>query len=310
MSNPTRPLRTGSRGQDLVLRNTEPVHVVATLKSADIRSARFAATDTSIEASGRVTYDAQSPWDVAVKGRVNLAILQLFNSDVRARGNATLDTSIRGPLTDPQLNGRLELKGASLYLEDLPQGVDNANGMVTFDRNRANIQSLTAEIGGGKIAFGGFIGFGGGILLYRVQGTADNVRLRDPQGYSITTNAALNLTGTSESGLVSGTVTVVRAAFETRADLTGLLAQSTKPLPAPASPNEYLRGLNLDVRIESARQPGGANRRSRATWRRRSRCGCAATRPGRHSRATLPSTRARSSSSATSTRLTAPISAS
>lgn len=250
-ANPAKPLPARNRGQDLVLRNTEPVRLIATLKAVDIQSARLAATDTSIEASGRVTYDAQSPWDVAVKGRVNLAILQMFNSDVRARGSATLDTTIRGPLLDPQINGRLALQGASLYLEDLPQGVDNANGLVTFDRNRANIQSLTAEIGGGQVGFGGFIGFGGGILLYRVQGTAENVRLRDPDGYSITVNAQMNLTGTSENGLVSGAVTVTRAAIEPRADLTGLFAQSTKPLPAPAASNEYLRGLNFDVRIES-----------------------------------------------------------
>jgi translocation and assembly module TamB len=101
------------------------------------------------------------------------------------------------------------------------------------------------------VGFGGFIGFGGGILLYRVQGTADSVRIRHPDGYSITLNAALNLTGTSENGLVSGTVTVVRAAFEPRSDLGSLLAQSAKPLPAPAAPSEYLRGLNLDIRIES-----------------------------------------------------------
>jgi translocation and assembly module TamB len=251
-SNPSKPLPARSRGQDLVLRNTEPVRLSATLKAVDIHSARFAAADTSIEASGRVTYDAQSPWNVAVKGTVNLAILQLFNSDVRARGNATLDTTIRGALSDPQVNGRLQLRGASLYLEDLPQGVDNANGLVTFDRNRANIQSLTAEVGGGKVSFGGFIGFGNGILLYHVQGSAEAVRVRDPQGLSVTANAQLNLTGTSENGLVSGTITVARAAFEPRADLAGLLAQSTKPLPAPAAPNEYLRGLNFDVRVASA----------------------------------------------------------
>ena len=148
------------------------------------------------------------------------------------------------------MGGRLELKDASLYLNDLPAGVDNANGVVTFDRNRANIESLTAEVGGGRVGFGGFIGFANGLLLYRVQGTADQVRIRQ-EGISVTSNAFMNLTGTSENGLISGTVTVLRASFAPRADLGGLLAANTKPLPAPAAPNEYLRGLNFDVRIES-----------------------------------------------------------
>lgn len=239
------------RSSDLVLRNTEPVQLLATLKTVTIQSAKFAAENTSIEASGRVTFNAQSPWNAALKGNVNLAILRLFNSDITARGNAVLDTTVRGALSDPQVNGRLELKGASLYLADIPQGVDNANGVVTFDRNRANIEKLTAEVGGGRVGFGGFIGFGSGVLVYRVQSTADQVRFRHPDGASVTLNAALNLTGTSENGLVSGTITIMRAAFEPRADLGSLLAQSARPLPAPSAPNEYLRGLNFDVRIES-----------------------------------------------------------
>lgn len=250
-SNPAQPLRAGPRGPDLVLRNTEPVQLIATLKNLDIGSAKFAAVDTDLEAAGRISFDAQSPWNATVKGRVNLAILRLFNSDISAQGNAVLDTTVRGALDDPQVNGKLELRGASLYLSDLPAGVDNANGIVTFDRNRANIERLTAEIGGGRINFGGFIGFARGLLLYRVQGNADQVRLRHPDGASVTLNANLNLSGTSDNGLVSGTVTVMRAAFEPRADLGSLLAQTAKPLPAPAAPNEYLRGLNFDVRIES-----------------------------------------------------------
>ncbi len=249
-ANPKRPLRAGGRGQDMVLRNTSPVKFTATLKSVTIERASFAATDTSLEAAGRVTFDAQSPWDVAVKGRMNLGILQMFNSDLIAEGNAVLNTTVRGPLRDPQIGGRLELRRASLYLNDLPAGVDNANGVVTFDRNRANIESLTAEVGGGKVAFGGFIGFANGLLLYRVQGTADQVRIRQ-EGMSVTANAFLNLTGTSENGLISGTVTVLRASFAPRSDLGSLLTETTKPLPAPAAPNEYLRGLSFDVRIES-----------------------------------------------------------
>ncbi|MBS1873924.1 MAG: translocation/assembly module TamB domain-containing protein [Acidobacteria bacterium] len=252
-ANPNQTLRAGARLQDLALRNTEPVRFTATRQAVQIQSARFAATDTSLDATGRVAFDAKSPWDVTLRGRMNLAILQLFNSDIAARGAAVLNTAIRGPLDDPQLSGKLELNNASLYLADLPPslGVDNANGVIVFDRNRANIERLNAEVGGGKVNFSGFIGFAGGVLLYRVQGAADQVRLRHPDGISVTLNAAVNLTGTSENGLISGTVTVVRAAFETHTDLGSLLAQSAKPLPAPSAPSEYLRGLNFDVRIES-----------------------------------------------------------
>jgi translocation and assembly module TamB len=186
-----------------------------------------------------------------VNGGINLAILQLFQSDIVAQGNAVVNASVTGSLRDPQVNGRLELHGASLYLGDIPVGVDNANGLIAFDRSRANIEKLTAEVGGGKVAFGGFVGFNAGTLLYRVQASADQVRIRYPEGVSTTLTAALDLTGSSQNSLVSGTITIVRAGFTPKADVGSLLAATAKPISAPVAPNEYLRNIQLDVRIES-----------------------------------------------------------
>ena len=130
--------RGGAQSQELVLRNTNPVSLIATTKTIEIQSARFAAKETNLEASGRVTFDSKSPWDLKVKGDMNLAILQLFNADLLARGNAVLNATVTGQVKDPQVNGRLELRRASLYLSDITTGVDNANGVVTFDRNRGD----------------------------------------------------------------------------------------------------------------------------------------------------------------------------
>src|SRR5262249_12146455 len=50
---------------------------------------------------------------------------------------------------------------------------------------------------------------------------------------------------------VSGSVTLNRASFTPRADLAQILAQAAKPVPAPATSSEYVRGMQFDVRIES-----------------------------------------------------------
>ena len=132
-----------------------------------------------------------------MRGSVNLAILQLYNSDLLARGNATVQASVKGSLRDPQLNGRMDLKNASLYLSDLPNGIDNAEGSITFDRNRATIEKLTGETGGGKIFFTGFVELRD-VLTYRLQAEAQQVRVRYPEDVSTTfLNARLALNGTS-----------------------------------------------------------------------------------------------------------------
>jgi translocation and assembly module TamB len=250
----TAPPRAGAQAQDLVLRNAQPVRLEATMQAIDIRSASFIAKDTALNASGRLTLDSKNPWDLSVQGRINLTILQIFNPNLLAAGTSVVNLSVRGPLMEPQVDGRLELQNASLFLRDFPNGVDQANGLILFDRNRATVQTLSAVTGGGNVTFesGSFVGFRGATLLYRLQASAHNVRYRTQDGLSVTGIAALSLVGTSENSVLSGSVTVTRAAVSPRTDVGSLLASTVRPVSAPSEPNEYLRGIQFDVHIESA----------------------------------------------------------
>ncbi len=246
--------RAGAKARDLILRNVKPMVMMATTQGVDIRNAQLTGTDTTLETQGRFSFDNKNPWDLKVKGSINLAILQIFNPNLLGSGISVVDAAVRGNLTEPQVEGRLELKNASLYVTDLPNGLDQANGVILFDRNRATVDSLSAITGGGNVTIqkGSFVGFRGPALLYRVQATADRVRYRSPEGVSITVNALLSLIGTSDNSVLAGTVTVVRAGFNPTTDIGGLLATTARPISSPAVPNEYLRGLQFDVRVESA----------------------------------------------------------
>jgi translocation and assembly module TamB len=236
--------------QDLVLRNAQPFHIVATTSSIDFGRASFIAKDTTLDATGRLALNSKTPWDLAIQGQINFSILQLFNPGLLGSGASIVNVAIRGPLAEPQVEGRLELKNASLFLRDVPNGVDNANGLILFDRNRATVQNLTGKSGGGDISFesGSFLGFRGSALVYRLQATARNVRMRTEDGISVTADGSLALVGTSDSSVLSGAVAVTRAAFSPRTDVGALLA-SASATPVAANPNQYLQGLQLDVRV-------------------------------------------------------------
>jgi len=248
---PQQALRLDVQTQDVQIRNTQPILVSVSAQEARISSAHFIARDTNLEASGVVPFHATGGANLAIKGNVNLAILQLLNADLLARGTANVNATLRGSLRDPQMNGRLEFANASLYMNDVPNGVDNASGTILFDRRRATIENLTAETGGGRVAFRGFLEFGD-LLIYRLQADVSQVRVRYPEDVSFTSNAQLALNGTSEASTLSGTVTLNRAAISAGADLAKLLAEAAKPSPAPPNPTEYLRGMRFDVRLQSA----------------------------------------------------------
>ena len=248
---PGQSLRLDVQTQDVRIRNTQPILVTVSAQEARIDSAHFTARDTNLEVTGVIPFNDTGGANLAIKGSVNLAELQLFNADLLAKGTATVNATIRGSLRDPQMNGRMEFNNASLYMNDVPNGVDNASGAILFNRNRATIETLTAETGGGRISFRGFLEFGDP-LIYRLQADVNQVRVRYPTDVSFTANAQLALNGTSDASTLSGTVTLNRAAISAGADLARLLAEASKPSPAPPNPNEYLRGMRFDVRLESA----------------------------------------------------------
>jgi translocation and assembly module TamB len=249
----TRPL-AGVQLQDLVLKNAEPIHIQAANGVIDIGHASFIAKDTTLDASGRLALNSKSPWDLAIQGRINFSILELFNPDLLGSGASIVNVAIHGPLLEPQVEGRLELRNAALFLRDVPNGIDQANGLILFDRNRATVQSLSAQTGGGDIRFesGSFVGFRGTALVYRLQAAAHNVRYRSGNGVSLTLDGSMALVGTSENSVLSGSVSVARAAFNPQTDLGALLASTAKPV-AEAAPNDYLNGLQFDVHIVTAR---------------------------------------------------------
>jgi len=254
---PSQVLRIGVQQQDVILTNSQPLVVDVTNDRALLSPAQFTGRNTNISVDGAIPFRSTGGADLSLRGNIDLAILQLINADLVAKGVANLQVSIRGNLQDPNVNGRLQLTKASLYYADLPYEVDNADGSIAFDRNRATIDRLTAEIGGGTINFTGSLDFGraldsGTALVYRLQADVRQVRIPLPQDLRATFDASLRLTGASDASTLSGSVTLNRASFNPRSDLGALLAQFSTPTPVPTAPNEYLRGMRLDVRIESA----------------------------------------------------------
>ncbi len=249
----TRPLG-GVQAQDLVLKNAQPIHIQATGGVLDIGHASFVAKETTLDVAGKLALNSKNPWDLTIQGSINFSIFELFNPDLLGAGASMVNVAIHGPLMEPQVEGRLELRNASLFLRDVPNGIDQANGLILFDRNRATVQNLTAQTGGGQIQFetGSFVGFRGVGLVYRLQAAAHNVRYRSAGGVSLTMDGSMALVGTSENSVLSGNVSVTRAAFNPRTDLGVLLASTAKPI-ADDTTNDYLNGLQFDIHIATTR---------------------------------------------------------
>ncbi len=233
------------------LANERPVILTLDRSIVRIASARLVGADTDLEATGTITAQEKAAMDLRVNGTLNLTVLQAFDSDLASTGKLQISTSVRGPLDQPQVNGRAEFQKASLNLVDFPNGLSNISGTLLFSGTRATVESFHAESGGGKISASGFVGYDGE-LSYRLQAKATGVRVRYPEGVSTTANADVVLNGTSARSLMQGTVTILRTGFNPRTDLSSILSKSAEPVKTPAVRTGPLSNMQLDVKIETA----------------------------------------------------------
>ena len=237
---------------NLALRNDGPVRATLAKSVVRIDSARFKAPETDLVLTGAISLNSSSPFDLQVKGNVNLALAQTYNADLMSSGELVVNAAVRGSYSNPDVSGRAELQKGDFHYADFSNGLTNAQGVILFNGKQATIQSLTAESGGGKAEVTGFATLTGGAPSFRIEARTQGVRVRYPPGVSTTSDAAITLTGTSGRSEASGTVTVRRVAITPKSDMSTILAAAAQPTKTAAGNAGFLGNMNLDIQIETA----------------------------------------------------------
>ena len=249
------PVQTsaGAKSADLIFRNVHPIVFDAADGIGTVRSFEIAGKDTSLTVAGSVPYLRGRPFHLQVNGSADLRLFELFDPNVQCSGTSVVAASVEGTAPNPAVSGTLELRNGAFQPRNLPNGLTAVNGIVKFDQNRASIQRLTAQTGGGQLSLGGFINFAPGKpVVYRLDANADDVRIRYAGSIGVTLSSRLQLTGTSESSILSGTATISRVVLSPNTDIGNLLAAAAAPAAAPTNQKDFLSGMQLDVRVESA----------------------------------------------------------
>ena len=245
-----------------LVRNTTPIQISVAngrlfLRSFDL-SSQISGQPGSDEARFQMTGSApylsnSAPVDLKLAGALNARLLEVVNANWQSTGQLVLAGAVSGTWANPVLSGSADVTSGSFFSTSIATGLSNVNASIKFDRNRATIQRFTASSGGGTVAISGGATLGaGGLVLYQLQGDSRDVRIRSASGVSVTSSAALRLQGTAQSGLLTGTVTLTRAAFNPSVDLATLMASSSLSRPTPSDEYGFLNGLQFDVAVESA----------------------------------------------------------
>jgi translocation and assembly module TamB len=247
----TTPPRNGT---PVLLRNEGSIALALEGGIVRIESAHLSGPKTDIQASGTAPLAlggaAPKPMQIRVNGSVDLAILQTFSRQIYSSGDLSASADIRGTIAAPLINGELRLQRASFNYEDFPAGISNANGTIQFNGNRAFIRNLTGESGGGKVTLAGFVARENGVR-FALRSNAAKVRIRVQQGVSVIADAQVNLSGSMENSLLTGTATVDQINYAPQTDFASILTRTAPPVQAPSAPSPFLDNMKLDVRVRT-----------------------------------------------------------
>jgi len=250
----TASARTLDRRSQFELANAKPLRFAWDGAKLTARDVNLEGTGTKLAISGTISpSNKRTQMDLQARGSLNFKILNAIEPTLDADGVSELDLTVRGTFQTPDVYGLLDLKDASLYLTGVPNGLDKINGRVFLYRDRATIEEIRAESGGGTLTLGGFVSYNEGVPSFRLSARGTDVRVRYPPGVSTSANAELELTGSRNQSILSGNVSITRVALNPRSDLGSILANTAKPVATPsASQNDFLRNMRFDVRVQTA----------------------------------------------------------
>jgi translocation and assembly module TamB len=241
-------------GKPVTIANQGPISVALDHGTVRIQSAHLTGPSTDIQATGTASLTTQA-LNLNLNANADLAVIQNFETDLYASGKLALNATVHGTTQQPLVNGQMSLQNAAVNYAGFANGLSNANGTIVFNGNTAQIKTLTGESGGGRISLMGFAGYSS-VLRFGIRATASEVRLRIQPGVSVTANANIRLTGTSDSSVVSGDATIEQVSYAPQSDLGSILQRAAPPVQSPAAPSPLLDNMRLDIRVRTA--PGVA----------------------------------------------------
>ncbi len=235
--------------QNLKLQNQGPLRFSLSKEVVTIDELHIVGTDTDVTGTGKVELSGPGRLDLHGTGHVNLALLQNFTSNLSSSGEMTFTVNTSGSLSDPNFAGNVQITNGAVAFVDLPNGLSELNGTLSFDRNRLRVQKLTGKTGGGDIVLGGYVTYANGIF-FDLTGSGRAIRIRYPEGVSSQAMADVRLVGTLQNSVLSGDVTITKFGLTPQFDLAAYVQRAKQP-PAPPNPNSIVDNVRLDLHITS-----------------------------------------------------------
>ncbi|HZR64193.1 MAG TPA: translocation/assembly module TamB domain-containing protein [Terriglobales bacterium] len=232
------------------LRNDGPIQFALVSQILKIDRFRILGENTDFSGGGSLQLGDKS-LDFQTSGKLDLKMLQSYDSAITSSGMVVADGRISGTLDAPLIKGQLQIQNGAISDINVPSALSDINGTLLFSQNQVTLQSLSAHVGGGTVGFTGHADLVGRQLNFDLNAGANSVRLRYPPGVSSTANAQLHWAGSSSGSLLSGDIMITKLAFTPGFDFGAYLERTAEISSLPQT-DPVLNTIRLDLHVTTA----------------------------------------------------------
>ena len=239
---------------------TEPVAVRFNAREIVVENAKFSGGGSNILVNGTVALTDGGVNNLTVDGKINLSVFNALSKNTFFAGLA--DVSVRLTGTDTaRLNGSAELQNASAatFIGTERISFDRIKGRIIFTTNQAQIDNLSAFLGGGRItASGGALLDGLTLQGFRLDVRGNNFTAPLPPDFITTGDAEIQISGNRINGemntLIAGTIFTRRSVYNRDIDLADFISgrrEGSLTANDGSTGSTSLFGVpRLDIRLE------------------------------------------------------------
>jgi translocation and assembly module TamB len=231
----------------------KPIRVDYMDGTATLQPTSICGTGTSIDAQAVMPVTTPQAASFLVQGNVDLGIAQLLVPDLTSSGQLQFDIDSKRYGQGTNLNGQIKIVNANLHTADSPVGLDNANGEINVTQTRLEISSFEGQMGGGSVQATGAVVYRPAVQFH-LGLTANNIRVRYPEGVRAIVASNLALTGNAQASQLSGQVKIERVSFTPDFDMSTFTSQFSGEASDSGTPGSFTQGMKLNIAVQSTSQ--------------------------------------------------------
>jgi translocation and assembly module TamB len=211
---------------------TDPLAIRFNTDVVTIENAQFSGGGSNVVVSGTKALSGGTVNNLSIDGKVNLRVLDVLSKNTFFAGIADVGIRLTGPNADPRLTGTASLANASFttFISSERITLNRINGRVIFNSDQAQIEQLTAYLGGGRVvASGGAVIKGLELQRFRVDVRGQNVSAPLMEGFQATGDIELQVNGERVGDVyntfIAGNVNARRAIYTKDIDLADIIGR-------------------------------------------------------------------------------------